>query len=360
MSPFEHLMPDSVDAALEGLGRAPAARAEGARFLAGGTNLLDLMKADLTRPTRLVDVHRLPLQGIQATPDGGLQLGALATNAATAAHPLVRDRYPLLAAALLAGASPQIRNMATNGGNLLQRTRCAYFYDAQLPCNKRRPGSGCPAREGLARSHAILGASDQCVATHPSDFCVALRALDATVHVQSARGSRSIPVADFHRLPGDRPDLDTELQPDELITHLSLPPAPAGFARHATYLKLRERASYAFALVSVAAALDLDGDGRIRQARIALGGVAHKPWRLPEAEALLQGREPGPDAFGEAAARLLQGAQPCGAPGTDNAFKLPMAHRAVVRALSLATDGELTNTGPLAGLATAAARREDA
>ena len=358
MSPFEHLMPADLPAALQALGRPPATRADGARPLAGGTNLLDLMKADLTRPTRLVDVHRLPLQAIAATPDGGLQLGALATNAATAAHPLVRERYPLLAAALLSGASPQIRNMATNGGNLLQRTRCAYFYDAQVPCNKRQPGSGCPAREGLARSHAILGASEHCVATHPSDFCVALRALDATVHVQSARGSRAIPMADFHRLPGDRPEVDTELQPDELITHLSLPPAPAGFTRHATYLKLRERASYAFALVSVAAALDLDGEGRIREARIALGGVAHKPWRLPEAEALLQGQTPGVEAFGQAAARLLQGAQACGAPGTDNAFKLPMAHRAVVRALSMASEGELTNTGPLAGLATAAARRE--
>ncbi|MCR5867985.1 MAG: FAD binding domain-containing protein [Aquincola tertiaricarbonis] len=356
MTPFDHVMPDAVESALADIGRAPLPTPDSARFLAGGTNLLDLMKADLTRPTRLVDVHRLPLKAIEPTADGGLSLGAMATNAETAAHPLVRSRHPLLAAAILAGASPQIRNMATNGGNLLQRTRCSYFYDAKVPCNKREPGSGCPARNGLAKQLAILGSSEQCIATHPSDFCVGLAALDATVHVRSQRGSRRIPMLQFHRLPGDRPELDTELAPDELITHITLPPAP--FTRHTTYLKLRERASYAFALVSVAAALQLDERGRITEARIALGGVAHKPWRLPEAEALLQGREATPAAFGEAARRLLQGAQAHGAPGTDNAFKIPLAERAVVRALELAVAGELTNTGPLAGLPVDSVRRE--
>ncbi|BDB28740.1 FAD-binding molybdopterin dehydrogenase [Cupriavidus sp. TA19] len=318
------------------------------RYLAGGTNLLDLMKANLARPVALVDIRRLPLDEIEDDGDGGLRLGALATNARTANDPLVRERFPLLHAAILAGASPQIRNVATNGGNLLQRTRCHYFYDDGVPCNKREPGSGCPAASGLARQHAILGASEHCVATHPSDMCVALAALDATVHVESIRGKREIPFAEFHRLPGDRPDIDTTLRRDELITHLSLPAGP--FARHSTYLKIRERASYAFALVSVAAALDLAEDGTVREGRIALGGVAHRPWRDPQAEAMLAGKPANAQHFGEAARWLLRDARSWGGPALPeslpgNSFKILLAERAIVRALEMATAGILTNTG---------------
>lgn len=318
-----------------------------AKFIAGGTNLIDLMKESVMRPRRLVDVGRLPFAGIEEAEGGGVRLGALARNAATARHPLVRERYPLLAAAILAGASPQIRNVATNGGNLLQRTRCHYFYDVAVPCNKREPGTGCPARDGLARQLAILGTSDHCIATHPSDMCVALAALEAVVHVRSPRGERTIAFADFHRLPGNEPDRDTVLAGDELITHIVLP--AQGFARHGAYLKVRDRASYAFALVSIAAGLDLGEDGRIRTARIAVGGVAHKPWRVPEAEEALAGREPTAEAFAQAAGRVLQGACGHGAPGGpgDNRFKIELARRAIVRALEMARDGELTNTGEL-------------
>lgn len=308
-------------------------------FIAGGTNLLDLMKEGVARPEKLVDINPLPLSAIEQTPSGGVLLGALARNAATAYHPLVRDRYPLLSAAILSGASPQIRNMATDGGNLLQRTRCYYFYDTGTPCNKRQPGSGCSAIGNLARQHAILGASPQCIATHPSDMCVALAALDAVVHVQSPAGARSIPFAEFHRLPGDHPEIDNTLHPGELITHIELPPSPQ-FAQHSAYLKIRERASYAFALVSVAAALQLDEGGRIVDARIALGGVAHKPWRRTQAEALLVGRNPGRAAFAEAGAALLAGAVPQGSGPGSNAFKVPMAQRAVVRALEMALAGQ--------------------
>jgi xanthine dehydrogenase YagS FAD-binding subunit len=363
MTPFHYERPEAVDPALAMLStmRAGADGADDAaqgwsraagwpKVLAGGTNLVDLMKVHLMQPSTLVDIRRLPLRDIAAADDGGLVLGALARNAETAGHPLVRERYPVLRAAILAGASPQIRNMATNGGNLLQRTRCVYFYDPGVPCNKHRPGSGCPARVGLARQHAILGASEHCIATHPSDMCVALAALEATVHVESAaRGARVIPFADFHRLPGDEPERDTTLEPDELITHLALPPAER-FAAHACYLKIRERASYAFALVSVAALLDLAPDGRIRAARIALGGVAHKPWRNLGAEAVLAGREAGEAAFAEAADVIVRDALVWGGPGMPesppgNAFKIPLARRAVVRALEMAAAGELTNTG---------------
>ena len=328
----------------EGVSDAAAALAlagGGTCFIAGGTNLIDLMKANVLRPARLVDINRLGLDAIERTPDGGLRLGALARNAATAWHPLVREHYPLLATAILSGATAQIRNMASNGGNLLQRTRCCYFYDTATPCNKREPGSGCPAIAGLARQHAILGASAHCIATHPSDMCVALAALDATVHVVSARGERTIPFADFHRLPADRPDLDTTLAHDELIVALALPPAD-GFRAHSVYLKLRERLSYAFALVSVAAALDLDG-GAIRAARLALGGVAPKPWRDPAVEALLVGRPATAASFARAADVLLQGAVPQGAGEGSNAFKIPLARRAIVRALALASAGTITN-----------------
>lgn len=342
MNPLSYVRAGGIDDAVAAIGQpVDSGTANGdARFIAGGTNLTDLMKLHVMRPARLVDINRLDLARIEPDDDGGLVLGALARNADTAYHPLVRSRYPLLSSAILAGASPQIRNMATDGGNLLQRTRCYYFYDLATPCNKREPGSGCSAIGGLTRQHAILGASEHCIATHPSDMCVALAALDATVHVTSDRGARAIAFPDFHRLPGDRPDRDNTLAQDELITHISLPDADR-FAAHSTYLKLRDRLSYAFALVSVAAALDLDDDGRIREARLALGGVAHKPWRRPEAESLLVGATPDGDAFSRAADALLEGA--VGQGGND--FKIPLARRAIVRALNVAHAGTVTNLG---------------
>jgi xanthine dehydrogenase YagS FAD-binding subunit len=336
MNPFQYVAAKDRQAVIGAITRP-------AKIVAGGTNLLDLMKENVMRPAVLVDINRIGLEQIEETADGGLRLGALGRNSETAYHPLVRERFPLLSAAILAGASPQLRNMATNGGNLLQRTRCYYFYDAGVPCNKREPGTGCPAIDGLARQLAILGTSEHCIATHPSDMCVALSALDAVVHVESARGQRAIAFRDFHRLPGDRPDVDTTLEPDELITHIDLP--PNGFASHSTYLKVRERASYAFALVSVAAAIEFDGSGSIAQARIALGGVAHKPWRDPAVEAALQGQPATAEAFSAAADMLLKDARAFGLAPNSNAFKVPLAQRAVVRALEMARDGVLTNTG---------------
>jgi xanthine dehydrogenase YagS FAD-binding subunit len=338
MIPATYQRPDAIAHALQAL--AGAAGNNATRPIAGGTNLLDLMKLQLMTPTALVDVSRLPLDAIEVREDGGLRLGATARNADTAWHPRVERDYPLLSAAMLAAASPQIRNMATNGGNLLQRTRCTYFYDRATPCNKREPGSGCSAIGGLTRHHAILGASEHCIATHPSDMCVALAALDAVVHVASVRGERTIPFADFHRLPGDAPEVDTTLAADELILRIELPPA-THFAAHSAYLKVRERLSYAFALVSVAAALDIGPDGVIRAARLALGSVAHKPWRRPAAEALLVGARPGPVAFEAAADALLQGAVPQG----ENAFKIPLARRTLIRALEVATQGTVDNQG---------------
>ncbi|MEW6025506.1 MAG: xanthine dehydrogenase family protein subunit M [Pseudomonadota bacterium] len=297
------------------------------RFVGGGTNLLDLMKGGVERPLRLVDITRIGLADIAELPNGGLRIGALARNSDTANHPLVRSRYPLLSQALLAGASPQLRNMATMGGNLMQRPRCPYFVDTAFDmCNKRLPGSGCAAREGYNRMHAILGASQACIAVNPSDMSVALAALDATVQVAGPRGNRSIPIGDFHRLPGSQPQAETTLAAGELITAVDLPP-PA-FARHAHYLKVRDRNSYAFALVSVAAALDI-ADGVVRQARIALGGVAHKPWRVPAAEALLVGHPLEEARSRQAAALLVRGAQGF----EDNRFKIDMAQRATVSAL---------------------------
>jgi xanthine dehydrogenase YagS FAD-binding subunit len=331
MKAFALTRPRDIDAVL-------AALADGARPIAGGTNLLDLMKEQVMSPPQVVDINLIAgagLDRIEDTANGGLRLGALARNADTAYHPLVRDRYPLLSSAILAGASPQLRNMATNGGNLLQRTRCVYFYDVGVPCNKREPGTGCPAKHGVNRQLAILGASEQCIATHPSDMCVALRALDAVVHVRSRGDEREIPFSEFHRLPGERPDLDSTLQPGELITHISLPDG-ARFAAHSAYIKVRERLSYAFALVSVAAALDLDeGAGTIRAARIALGGVAHKPWRVEEAECELEGKPAGEAAFTLAAERILHGARGWG----QNDFKLPLARNAIVQALLAAMRG---------------------
>ncbi|MCC8538219.1 xanthine dehydrogenase family protein subunit M [Xanthomonas axonopodis pv. poinsettiicola] len=345
MIPLSYTRADSIDAALTAIApRAdeahPVPSQAPVRLIAGGTNLTDLMKLQLMRPSRLVDINRLPLDSITVQPDGGLRLGALARNADTAYHPEVETRYPLLSAAILAGASAQIRNMASNGGNLLQRTRCLYFYDSATSCNKRAPGSGCSAIGGLTTYNAILGTSDHCIATHPSDMCVALAALDAVVHVQGRTGERAIAFADFHRLPGDHPELDSTLAPDELIVHIDLPEAQR-FVAHSAYLKIRERLSYAFALVSVAAALDLAEDGSIRDVRLALGGVAHKPWRKPEAEAQLAGLPANADSFAHLAEALLEGAQPQGA----NAFKLPLARRAIVRALEVAREGSIDNRG---------------
>ena len=274
---FQYARATDVADAVRQIAADPAAK-----FIAGGTNLIDLMKYEVERPLRLIDISRLPLNTIEQTPEGGLRIGALVPNSDLAYHPLVERRYPLLSSAILAGASQQLRNMASTGGNLLQRTRCFYFYDTATPCNKREPGSGCSAIDGINRINAILGTSEACIATHPSDMCVALAALEAKVHVAGPAGERVIPFPDFHRLPGDTPHRDTNLEPNEIITAIELP--GAGFAANYSYLKIRDRLSYAFALVSVAAALELDG-GRIKEARLALGGVAHKPWRDPEVEA---------------------------------------------------------------------------
>lgn len=298
----------------------------GARYLGGGTNLVDLMRETIEQPASLVDVTGL--SAVIEERDGGLWIGAAARNTAIAEHRVVRERYPVLARAILAGASAQIRNMATAGGNLLQRTRCTYFYDDDGSlCNKRNPGEGCDAVDGFNRIHAVLGASQSCVATHPSDMCVALAALDAVVHLQGGAGTRTVPLVEFHRLPGDRPEIDTVLAPGELITAIELPAMP--FAARSTYRKVRDRASYAFALVSVAAALDLDGD-TVRDVRIALGGVAHKPWRAAKAEAALRGGPATEAAFRAAAEAELADARPL----RDNGFKIELAKRAIVATLA--------------------------
>jgi xanthine dehydrogenase YagS FAD-binding subunit len=308
------------------------AASPGAKFVAGGTNLVDLMKMDVEQPAKLIDVNRLPLDKVEEIAGGGLRIGALVRNSDLAYHPQVERRYPMLSSALLAGASQQLRNMASVGGNLLQRTRCAYFYDIATPCNKRQPGSGCSAIGGLNRMNAILGTSDACIAVHPSDMCVALAVLEAKVRVTGPRGEREIPFADFHRLPGDTPQRDTNLDADELITAVELP--PRGFATNYPYLKIRDRLSYAFALVSVAVGLELDG-GNIREARFALGGVAHRPWRKEEAEAALRGKAAGEAAFAQAADIVLRDARGFG----HNTFKIDLARRAIVRALSQAARG---------------------
>ena len=323
MNSFTYVRASELDAAVR----------EGAQtdtyYLGAGTNLLDLMKGGVERPIRLVDVTRLPLGAIEELPDGGLRIGATVSNADAASHPLVTTRYPLLSQALLAGASPQLRNMATTGGNLLQRTRCSYFYDTAFSaCNKRKPGSGCAALEGHNRMHAILGASEKCIAVHPSDMAVALAALGATVRVRGPKGERAIPMREFHRLPGDAPQRDTTLQHGELITAVDLPSSQ--FTK-VHYLKVRDRASYAFALVSVAAALQMDGE-RIKAARIALGGVAHKPWRAARTEELLIGRSLDPEALKPAAAAAVEGAKGY----RDNSFKIELAQRAIVRAVRTA------------------------
>ncbi len=305
---------------------------QNAQFIAGGTNLVDRLKVFLDEPAQLIDVSRLDLKPIEATTNGGIRIGALATNTAVADHPQIRRDYPLLSRAILSGASQQIRNVATVGGNLLQRTRCPYYYDTVFACHKRQPGTGCAALQGINRMHAILGASDRCIAVHPSDMCVALAALDAVVEVEGSNGRRQIPFNDFHRLPGDTPERDTNLAPGELITAVILPPLP--FAKTGVYLKLRDRASYSFALISVAAAMDVAG-GKVREVRLALGGVAHKPWRVPEAEAFLKGKPATVEIFQQAAEIALQGAKPL----ADNGFKVNMAKRAIQRALTISTQG---------------------
>jgi xanthine dehydrogenase YagS FAD-binding subunit len=325
MNPFSYSKPSDIAQAVNLV--SPASR-----FIAGGTNLLDLMKENVARPEHLIDITGLPMKDVRATDSGGVMIGALVSNADLAWHPLIERDYPLLSQAILAGASPQLRNMASTGGNLLQRTRCYYFYDTNTPCNKREPGTGCPAKDGLNRIHAILGASDACVATHPSDMCVALAALEARVHVQGRAGARVIEFADFHRLPDDAPERDNQLADDELVTAVELP-APR-FKQHSHYLKIRDRASYAFALVSVAAAVELDGDV-IRDVRIALGGVAHKPWRDTAVEQSLVGQPVSRENFVAAADAMLRNAQPL----AHNAFKIKLARRAIVRALSDATLG---------------------
>jgi xanthine dehydrogenase YagS FAD-binding subunit len=300
------------------------------RFLAGGTTLLDLMKLNVERPGRVIDITRLPLDTVEATADGGVKIGATVRNADLAHHPLIRERYAVLSQALLAGASAQLRNMATTGGNLLQRTRCVYFRDTAMPCNKRNPGSGCSAIDGFNRTQAILGVSDACIASNPSDMNVALMALDATIHIQGARGERALAIDDFFLLPGDTPERETVLQPGDLITHVTLP--PPGAASRSVYLKLRDRASYEFALASAAVVASV-ADGKLSHVRIALGGVGTKPWRSREAEAALANAAPDADAFARAAVAALAAARP----QSQNGFKVELAKRCLVHALKLAT-----------------------
>jgi xanthine dehydrogenase YagS FAD-binding subunit len=327
MISFEYSRSSNVADAVRQIAASPAAK-----FVAGGTNLVDLMKMNVERPAKLIDISRLPLDQVEETAGGGLRIGALVRNSDLAYHPLVEQRFPVLSSAILAGASQQLRNMASTGGNLLQRTRCPYFYDITTPCNKREQGSGCSAIDGLNRMNAILGTSDACIAAHPSDMCVALAVLEANVHVTGPRGERVIALADFHRLPADTPQRDTNLDADELVTSIELP--PQGFATNYTYLKIRDRLSYAFALVSVAVGLELEG-GAIKEARFALGGVAHKPWRNTRAEAALSGRPANDAAFTQAADLVLSEAKGFG----HNTFKIDLARRAIVRALSQAARG---------------------
>jgi xanthine dehydrogenase YagS FAD-binding subunit len=321
MKNFAYVRAPDTTSAVQALAHHP-----NSKFLGGGTNLLDLMHAHIEQPDVLVDVTRLPLNHIDELPDGGLRIGAAVRNSASIMHPRIRAQFPVLVQAIVAGASAQLRNMATTGGNLMQRTRCYYFYDTTARCNKRAPGVGCDAIDGFNRIHAIFGASAQCIATHPSDMCVALAALDALVHIEGPQGVRTVPMADFHRLPGDTPQRDTNLRSDELITAVELLALP--FARHSLYRKVRDRASYAFALVSVAAALAVE-DGTIVNARLALGGVAHKPWRAFAAEQVLLGAHASEDTFTRAADEELKAARGY----THNVFKITLARRTMVNVL---------------------------
>lgn len=326
MNRFDYVRPDTVSDAIKALATPSS------RILAGGTNLVDLMKYDVEKPACLVDINRLPLKEISETTEGGLRVGALVSNSDLAWNKTVQARYPLLASAILAGASAQLRNAATTGGNLLQRTRCYYFYDPSTACNKREPGSGCSAIGGVNRIHAILGASDQCIAVYPSDMCVALAAIGASVDVEGPNGKRSVPFHDFHRLPGSEPQRDNTMSTGELITSIVLP--PVDFGTNHTYLKIRDRLSYAFALVSVAVGLTVKAD-KIEDARVALGGVAHKPWRDPTAEAMLSGRKPEAALFVNFADQVLAQAKGQG----ENDFKIELARRAIVRAMQQAAAG---------------------
>jgi len=329
MKTFDYVRPTTISGAIA------AAAEPGAAYLASGTNLLDLMKGGIARPNRLVDVTRLPgLDRIERLPDGGIRIGALVRNADLAHDPDFAKSYPAVAEALLSGASAQLRNAATVGGNLLQRTRCGYFYDSASACNKREPGAGCDARDGENRWHAVLGWSEACIATHPSDFCVPLVALDAVVEIEGRTGRREVAVEALHRLPGDTPELESALEPGDLIVALRLPSEARAFAEHARYLKVRERTSYAFAVVSAAAALRIE-DGTIKDARLALGGVAAKPWRARSAEDILAGASPDPAVFRRAAEAALADAKPSG----DNLFKIELAQRILVRALTIAAAG---------------------
>jgi xanthine dehydrogenase YagS FAD-binding subunit len=329
MNTFDYVKPATVREAVA------AASEPGAAYLAAGTNLLDLMKGGVTRPSRLVDISHLPdLDHIEDLADGGVRIGALVRNADLAHDRTFARRFPAVVEALLSGASAQLRNAATVGGNLLQRTRCAYFYDVASACNKRDPGSGCDARHGDNRLHAVMGWSESCIATHPSDFCVPLVALDAVVEIEGKSGRREIPLEMFHKLPGNAPERESELAPGEMIVAVRLPARAAHFAAHARYLKVRERTSYAFAVVSAAAALRIEND-RIADARLALGGVAMKPWRAREAEQILAGARADAALFRRAAETALAQARPSG----DNSFKIELARRIVVRALTLAAAG---------------------
>jgi xanthine dehydrogenase YagS FAD-binding subunit len=324
---FRYARAGDIADALRLVARDPAAK-----FVAGGTNLIDLMKMDVERPTKVIDINRLPLNQVERTPNGGVRIGALVRNTDLAYHPLIEKHYPVLASAIMAGASQQLRNMASTGGNLLQRTRCHYFYDTATPCNKREPGSGCSAIHGHNRMHAILGASDACIAVHPSDMCVALALLEAEIHVTGASGDRVIAFADFHRLPGDTPQRDTNLNAGEIITAVELP--PEGFSKNYTYLKIRDRLSYAFALVSVAVGLELNG-AVIADGRLALGGVAHKPWRDPQTEAALRGQPANAETFSRVADILLRDVKGY----QHNRFKIDLVRRCLVRALTQAAHG---------------------
>lgn len=324
MQAFRYSQAKSIDVAVDSLS------GKSGKFIAGGTTLVDLMKLNVEKPSALVDINGLPLDRIESAPDGGLKIGALVRNSDLAWNTDVKQRYTVLSEALLAGASPQLRNMATTGGNLLQRTRCYYFRDTNYKCNKREPGTGCAAIDGFHRIHAILGASAHCIATHPSDMAVAMMALEATVHTRGAKGERSIALNDFYLVPGATPDKENVLEPGELITHVTLPALQPGARSH--YLKLRDRASYEFALASAAVVVQVSG-GRIQHARVAMGGVGTKPWRSKEAEQALQGREANEDTFRAAAEAALKPAKPL----RDNAFKVELAKRAVVRALLVTT-----------------------
>jgi xanthine dehydrogenase YagS FAD-binding subunit len=330
MHTFSLVRPANPDAAIASAAEAKTAQ-QGAdvRFIAGGTTLVDLMKLNVETPSRLLDINRLPLDTIDPTPDGGLKIGATVRNSTLAYHPVVQRDYPVVSQAILSGASAQLRNMATTAGNILQRTRCVYFRNTAMPCNKREPGTGCPAIAIGNRMLAVLGVSDHCIATNPSDMCVALAALEATVHVQGPTGVRAVPFADFHLLPGNTPERENVLEPGDLITHVTLPPPVAGSKQH--YLKLRDRASYEFALASAAVVLSI-ADGKVTRVRIALGGVGTKPWRSPEAEAVLVGQPATQDQFRKAAEAALRDAKP----QSENGFKVEFARRCLVHALKTA------------------------